>query len=561
MYLYILTFGALLAWITFYICLIPRPIPGVPYNRLSAWMPWGDLAALGVFNIRTGEVFSWLSLQCVHLRSPIVQLFIPSFSCTRPTLVIADLREIEDIATKRMHEIDRAPLMHTFFGLLVPRATIGMPSGHAFRQQRRLWNSILSPTFLKNVAAPKFHETVLQLGDLWQQKIDQAEGCAFEAVEDIQLATLDAIWKMAVGFGIGLLDAVEESLDTKPSKRSKGKITFPRPSFPVFYRALRTLLICLDWVTQGVSPRVYTWIFRHTPFLPRAEHVKNEILQSIIAAERVRYVREEKTIVQCALDQVFSTDAMRAPGSSEKATSDEHLCDELLELLITGHETTASSISWALKYLTDNPDIQDRLRKSLKTVFPTASASNPPLASDLMTASLPYLDAVITEVLRCSNTGPVSFRQTIQDCNILGHYIPSETPIILVTAGPSYNHSNKAIIPEHSRSLSSQATFLKKGAREFSSSFDANQFIPERWLIDGEFNPDAGHSLPFSTGPRGCFGKKVALLEMRLMISLLILRFEFPRLPENMSKYTAKDGLTRRPDCCYVRPVGQKVDS
>ena len=71
--------------------------------------------------------------------------------------MVSDLREIENIVTKRGNEIDRAPLMHDFFGLLVPEATIGMGTNERFKKQRRLWNRILSPAFLKQVAAPALH--------------------------------------------------------------------------------------------------------------------------------------------------------------------------------------------------------------------------------------------------------------------------------------------------------------------------------------------------------------------------------------------------------------------
>ncbi|ORY09598.1 cytochrome P450, partial [Clohesyomyces aquaticus] len=533
--------------------LIPKPIPGIPYNRISASMPWGELVALGIYNLRTGEVFSWLSLQCRKRQSPIIQLFIPSFSYHRPTVVVADLREIEDIVTKRLDEIDRSPLMHDFFGLLVPRATIGMPTGSVFKQQRRLWNSMLSPKFLREVAAPKFHETFIQLSVLWREKAKVAQFDAFEINEDIKLATLDAIWQMAVGSDLGLLVNNRLSIRSDVVSRSNGKIKFAPVTRPPFYRSLCTLLTCLDWVMQGVSPRMYTWIFRHTSMLPSAERVKNDVLDEIIHKARENVIREEKSSTPCALDHVLRQDAT-CTSRSGAASSNEALRDELLELLITGHETTASSISWAIKYLTDHQSIQKSLRASLYAAFPGTSPANLPSANDLASTALHYLDAVIEEVLRLSRTGPVSFRQAIKDCNILGHQVPAGTPIILVTAGPSYDDPNRPTVPEALRSPTSRATRLRRKDSRTITELHPDQFIPERWLTpDRQFNHSAVHSLPFSSGPRGCFGKKIALLEMRLMISLLVIQFEFPKLPAHLSRYTAKDGLTRRPVCSYVR--------
>jgi cytochrome P450 len=544
----------LATWVCITLRLIPRPIPGIPYSRLSFISPWGELLILGIHNFCTGEVFSWLYLQCIFHKSPIVQLFIPSFSNTQPVVVIADLREIEDIVTKRVHEIDRAPLMRDFFGLLVPDATIVMSTGEGFKKQRRLWNTILSPSFLREVAAPTIHQTVLNLAEIWQQKTDLAGGDAFEFGEDIKMATLDAIWIMAVGSNLNLLNANKERLSHRPIYRSHGKVTFRGMERPPFYKALCTLLVCLDWVMQGISPRMYYWIFRHMPMFLRAEKLKNEHLNEAISAARERQSKRPILKITCALDQVLSKDASLA-DSSGKGCSDEALRDELLELLITGHETTASSICWALKYLTDNPGIQHLLRNSIYTAFPNASSTAPPSALEINETSLPYLDAVITEVMRYSRTGPVSFRHAVKECRILGYCIPAGTPIILVTAGPADYLPNHPDIPESDRSFTSQTTYICKGDRDFDLDVPIDQFVPGRWLQDGEFDPNAGLSLPFSAGPRGCFGKKIALLEMRLMLALLVIRFEFPRLEVRLSGYMAKDGLTRRPTCCYVRPV------
>ncbi|KAF2115954.1 cytochrome P450, partial [Lophiotrema nucula] len=428
------------AWIHISRLLIPRPIPGIPYNRLSSLMPWGELVTLGLYNFSTGEVFSWLSLQCLKYQSPVIQLFIPSFSNTHPVVIISDLREVEDIVTKRGNEIDRAPLMHDFFGLLVPNATIGMGTNDRFKKQRRLWNSILSPTFLDSIAAPAIHDTTIKLADLWQRKAKLAEGAAFAFGNDIKMATLDAIWRMAVGTDLGLLGASVECLNRAPMRHSPSKVQFAGPHLPDFYQALSTLLACLDWVMQGISPRMYTWIFRHSPWFLRAEKLKNDVLDREISTARSRRLNGSmRSDAVCALDQVLRQEEALGKTSGD-AAGDEALRDELMELLITGHETTASSICWAIKYITDHPTVQDKLRMSLYAAFPCSSPDTIPSSKELTTTSLPYLDAVIAETLRYSRTGPVSFRHAVTDCFILGHRIPAGTPIILVTDGP-YNTS------------------------------------------------------------------------------------------------------------------------
>lgn len=550
--------------------LIPKPITSIPYNGSARYMPWGDLITLGIHNWLTGGVFDWLSLQCLKHKSPLVQLFLPSFSTTHTTLVLADLREIEDIVTRRVGEIDRADMMHMWFGLVAPRATIGLKSKEtAFKQQRRLWNVVLSPDFLENVAAERFYEIAIKLAHLWAKKGEIAnQETAFEAQEDLRMATLDGIWKMNIGSELGLLNARIARLDrpNAVSRRRLDKVDFAQADEPEFYTTLNKLLVCLDWVMQGISPRVYTWFFTTTGILARAAKKKDEILNGCIASSRARVLQDSGAGVDgtiCSLDQVFRKDiSLRKGGDSDsEAASPSALGDELLELLITGHETTASSIAWALKYLTDNPGVQAQLRSSLGASFPDASLLALPSAKDIFTASLPYLDAVIAETLRLSNTGPVSFRQTVVQCDILGHTIPAGTPIVLVSAGPSYDSPSMPIIPDNLRSKTSQAKLLSKQhlsqsviRTDFRPSENLSAFRPSRWIVEGTFDPDAVPMLPFSAGPRGCFGKKIALLEMKIILAVLIMRYEFPRLGKALSGYGALDGLTRRPTSSYVRP-------
>ncbi|KAJ4369655.1 hypothetical protein N0V83_005417 [Neocucurbitaria cava] len=500
--------------------------------------------------------------------SPLIQLFVPSFSTTHPTLVLADLREIEDVVTRRVGEVDRADTMHTWFGLVAPRATIGLKSeDKAFKEQRRLWNVVLSPQFLEGVAAERFREVAVKLADMWERKSRIAsQELAFRGQDDIRIATLDGIWKMNVGSQLGLLDARTERLDQpNPIKKSgNGKVDFSNAVLPEFYSILGTLLMCLDWVMQGISPRMYTLFFTTTGILQRGTKKKDDVLTHCIAASRERVKRNhvrEHIAATCSLDEVMRKDWLLNSKASEAngngASGDAALTDELLELLITGHETTASSIAWALKYLTDHPEVQSQLRVSLYAAFQT---STPPSAKEIYATSIPYLDAVIAESLRLSLTGPVSFRQTLERCDILGHSIPAGTPIVLVTAGPSYDSPDMPIAPEYVRSKTSQASYLRKHATHSNlkaTPLIANlqAFNPSRWIReDGTFDQDSIHMLPFSAGPRGCFGKKIALLEMKMMLAVLIMRFEFPRLRKGLSGYGAVDGLTRRPTCFYVQP-------
>lgn len=267
-------------------------------------------------------------------------------------------------------------------------------------------------------------------------------------------------------------------------------------------------------------------------------------------------VRIDSTARACGLDEVLA----RILDKELRPTAEAALWleDELLELTVAGHETTAATAAWTLKYLSDNPGVQSTLREALRTAFSDDVATPAlPDPAHILAADIPYLDAVIAEVSRISNPGPVSFRETTQDTTILGCAVPAHTNVILIPGGPSHKRLHPLGVDEHNRDVSSQ-----KASSQFpswQSRQDLNEFKPERWLttdLDSQaivFNSRAGPSLPFSTGSRGCFGKKIALMELRILIVLLMLQFDFREVKGRLAGYEARDGLSRSPRKCYVK--------
>lgn len=116
------------------------------------------------------------------------------------------------------------------------------------------------------------------------------------------------------------------------------------------YRDFNLCLVCLDWITQGSSPAVYLWVFKNLfwPF-QRAQKQVEACLQRIIddvrqkSAEGTKAANHPYSALELVLERAVSR------PTAQDATSDAALRSELIELLITGHETTASSIGWASK--------------------------------------------------------------------------------------------------------------------------------------------------------------------------------------------------------------------
>jgi cytochrome P450 len=88
--------------------------------------------------------------------------------------------------------------------------------------------------------------------------------------------------------------------------------------------------------------------------------------------------------------------------------------------------------------------------------------------------------------------------------------------------------------------------------------FDTAAFVPEGWLARSEdgkevFDATRGRNMIFSLGPRGCFGRRLAYVEFRMLVVLVVWSFQLRVLPPERNTTKAYDKLTRQPQDCYVR--------
>src|SRR6202142_2498962 len=176
----------------------------------------------------------------------------------------------------------------------------------------------------------------------------------------------------------------------------------------------------------------------------------------------------------------------------------KQLRDETMTLFLAGHETTALTLSWTWYLLSENPEAEARLYEVLRSVL----GERAPQVADL--ERLPYLKAVISEVLRLYPAAYTIARTSIAPCTIGGYDFPVDTTFLM---SPWVMH---------------------RDARYFD---DPEAFRPERWLDGLENRLPAGAYFPFGDGPRRCIGQGFAMLEASLVIATLARRFRFSLEP------------------------------
>jgi cytochrome P450 len=174
-----------------------------------------------------------------------------------------------------------------------------------------------------------------------------------------------------------------------------------------------------------------------------------------------------------------------------------------------------------------------------------------------MEASIPYFDASVEEILRLSGAFSFLFRQATRDTTLLGHYVPKGTHMLVLLNGPDTTQPGITGVDEMSRSVSSQKQAVKNGIRAWDPT-TVSEFQPERWLVESNegalsFDSQAGPTLPFSGGLRGCFGRNHAYLQVKITFTMLVWRFEMLRCAPGLSSYEGLEKVTRGPKQCYVR--------
>lgn len=173
---------------------------------------------------------------------------------------------------------------------------------------------------------------------------------------------------------------------------------------------------------------------------------------------------------------------MQARDEEGREMTDLELRDELVTLLLAGHETTATSVAWAIERLVRHPEKLARL------------------LAEIDEGGERYMAAVVNETLRVRPVVPIVARILTQDFEVAGRVMPAGTRIM-----PSIHLTNR-------------------NPRAYERP---NEFLPERFLED---SPDTFAWIPFGGGIRRCIGASFAQLEMRLMLRTILSELE-PSLP------------------------------
>ncbi|KAI0483413.1 cytochrome P450 [Xylaria cf. heliscus] len=568
----------------------PRPLPGIPYNLGALNRFMGDYPEINEY-IKSGKGYRvWLGSLSSRHNSPVTQVFLAPYS--KPCVVLSDYRESFDILTRRTKEFDRSGRTAATVRGIVPHSLITMTSTDPrFKGNKELTKDLMTPTFLTEVSAPSAYSKTLDLVAVWRLKANLAQGQPFEAYGDLHDAALDIIMAVTFGRPESRNDTMPRHLQEIRTSATTGMLfscrgrencaEFPRAPLSEDFENILAVKETMRIGFSSPFPYPHIWLLKRFTKLGNSFTRKDQVIHNEISRATERLFsrqtdqsRYKSQNIRCAMDNMILREL--ALAKREGRNPDIHsprLRDELFLYILGGHDTTATTLAWTVKTLADVPGPQQTLRRHLQTIFVEAALTmRQPTTREILTVSAPYLDAFLEEAMRHTRTISLLLREALEDTDILGYRIPKGTTVILNTRSSSFIEPAMQI-PEHLRSKSSQAAKDKIGAWDEAGM--AN-FEPLRWLRKSEsakdhitagtevlqdddsfakyeFNPHAGPSMTLGAGPRGCAGRRLAYMELRIVLVLLVWNFVFEACPPELSSYQATEYFTTVPEQCYVR--------
>ncbi len=242
-------------------------------------------------------------------------------------------------------------------------------------------------------------------------------------------------------------------------------------------------------VRQTLQPYLNPW------FELSGELRKHEAMRTRADAILMAYI---KTRRQQPPGQDLLQTLMDARYADGEGMSDELVLSESMQLLVAGHETSSNALSWLLYLLSSRPECLERVRQEFETVLGDAPLS----FSDVPRCE--FATQVIQEALRLYPPFWMVDREAVADDRVGETVIPGGSTVIVFVYGA--HHASRAWD-------------------------DPESFRPERFLKANEKLRTPFTYVPFGGGPRGCIGNHYAMLQILMILSDLLRKYDFELAP------------------------------
>ncbi|WP_326821786.1 cytochrome P450 [Streptosporangium sp. NBC_01756] len=360
---------------------------------------------------------------------------------------------------------DNAANYHKGIGYTEAKRALGdgllTSEGALWEEQRRT----IQPVFQhKRIAAQADVIVDEALGLVERLRAHQGAGWPVDVLSEITSLTLGVLGRILLAADLGAFESVGHSFEAVQDQAM------------------------FEMETLGLVPR---WLPLKRQRAFRKARADLERIVEILVAQRKANPSESGDDV---LTRLISSTAKE----TDKAVADRRMRDELVTLLLAGHETTASTVGWTLNLVSQHPQVQDRLHEEAVAVY----GDRRPAYEDL--PRLRYTNMVLQETMRLRPPVWILTRRAVGDDVVGGYHVPAGAEV-LICPYTLHRHPKYWDDPE--------------------------RFDPERFDPDVPSTRPRYAYTPFGAGPRFCVGNHLGMMESTFIVSTLMRDLRLEKVP------------------------------
>ena len=426
-----------------------------------------------LLQLNTGRMHTILS-QWAHEFGPMYRYRIANHDA----VVLADTGLINEVLRNRPDGFQRGKRMQAIVRELGIDGVFNA-EGAKWRRQRKLAMLALNTNHLREFFA-RLEVVTARLQRRWERAA--AAGETVDASADLRRFTVDVTSSLAFATDLNTLESEGDVI-----QRHLDKI------FPAIARRLFSLVPYWRWFKLRADRE-----------LDAAVTQVHELVNRLVADARRRAASDTSAESRPSnfLDAMVATQ-----GDETAAFTDSEVVGNALTMLLAGEDTTSNTLAWMMHLMTEHPAVQAKMQDEADRIL--GPAHRPPDYAS--TAELLYIEAVAHETMRLKPVAPLLWVEPTEAVVIGDVHVPKGTPI-------------NALL-----------TYVAMSADNFA---DSKSFRPERW-IEAAGHSTEGHNtqafLPFGAGPRFCPGRHLAMLEIKMVASMLCRNFDISRAPDSPS--------------------------
>lgn len=368
--------------------------------------------------------------------------------------------------------------------------------GDKHKYQRKVMNPAFGPSQVRELTEI-FVAKSIELRDIWAAENAREGGTSqIDALSWLSRATLDIIGLAGFNYHFDALSGDPEKNELNEAFATMFKAGTKMSVIPL----IRSFVPFLRFLKTEQDEKL-------GPARKTMSRIGNELLRESKASIQEKSAWKTRDLLSLLVKSNMATDV-----PEQQRMSEEDVLAQVPTFLIAGHETTSTATTWALYALTQDKNVQDKLRKELLAV----ETDNPTM--DELNA-LPYLDMVVRETMRIHAPVPMTLRHAVKD-----DVLPLNKPFT----------DRKGAVHDSVRVIKGQILMIPILAINRDKSVwgdDAMDFRPERWENVPELAAGIpgvwGNMLTFLGGPRACIGYRFSIVETKALLFTLVRAFEF----------------------------------